>query len=469
MGTHRKHTLSDAQRQELEHFSTTTRESALFRRAKIILYKDAGMTIAEIRKHTGYSAEAQDWWWHRYRNEGLVGLRDKPRSGRPPQTPTPTPTPTSTSAQCSGSSDAGLSHWARVTVEQMYAHHPKRYLRERAQMVLLRDKGYSLPMIADILATQVRTVRAILAQYDRDGIAGLYRKSGSGRISRLSPEQWNHVKDWVVRGPKALGYRFVKWTTRSLRASLWKHFGIRFSREWIRQKLHDFVRYSWTRGKPGYAAPNDPEWRAKRQRFCQQILALLDQARKGEIVLLFLDETILSLFGKVGYSWSPVGATQIMPTVGKRTRIVVFGATNPMTGQTHYGQEKTINQHSTRRFLHHLMRYYQKHHPGKPVVFVFDKHAGHTATIIAELLVHHAHLSVLTTPPKSPDLNPQEHIWDWLDEQMIKNEFFEQKTELKKAVRHFFSYIAGLKEEVIRTLGNLQTLYSAEAETAGGI
>ena len=41
MGTTRKKTLSDAQRQELERFSTTTRESKLFRRAKVILYKVA--------------------------------------------------------------------------------------------------------------------------------------------------------------------------------------------------------------------------------------------------------------------------------------------------------------------------------------------------------------------------------------------------------------------------------------------
>ena len=241
MGTHREHTLSDAQRQELEQFSTTMRESIFFRRAKIIWYKDEGMTIAEIRKHTGYCAEAQDWWWHRYMNGGLDGLRDKPRSGRPPQKPAPTPI--SASAQSSVPSDPGLPHWARVTVEQMHAHHPKRYRRERAQMVLLRDKGYSIAMIADTLDTQVRTVRTILATYDREGIAGLYRKPGSGRISRLWLDQWNQVKDWVVRGPKALGYQFAKWTTRSLRAYLWKHFGIRFSREWIRQKLHDVVRY----------------------------------------------------------------------------------------------------------------------------------------------------------------------------------------------------------------------------------
>lgn len=468
MGTARKDMLSDAQRQELERFSTTTRDSKLFRRAKVILDKNAGDTIRDIWKHTGYSAEAQDWWWHRYLDTGVEGLSDKPRSGRPrqpapPSPDAPSPPPSETSEE------AGLSYWARITLEQMHAHHPKRYLRDRAQMVLLRDKGYPEGTIADILGTQIRTVRQVLGAYDRDQLAGLYRRPGSGRRSRLTREHWDQIAEWVRQGPKALGYRFVKWTTRSLRAYCEKHFTIRFSREWIRQKLHDVMHHSWTRGKRVYAHANDPDWKAKRQRFCRQVLALLHRATKGEIILLFADETILSLLGKVGYSWTPVGTTQAVPFLGKRERVVVFGAVDPISGRTHYRQEHTINQDSTLRFLTQLLRYYQKHQPGKPVVFVFDRHKGHTATIIAELLVEYAHLSVLTTPPKSPDLNPQEHIWDWLDEQMINNAFFEQQDDVKHAVRHFFSYIAGLKSRGIHYLGNLQTLYATEAGLEGGI
>jgi transposase len=183
----------------------------------------------------------------------------------------------------------------------MHAHHPKRYLRNRAQMVLLRDKGYSVDMIADILGIrQVRTVRTILANYDREKLAGLYRKPGSGRMSVLRREQWEQVKGWVEKGPKALGYQFVKWTTRSLRTYISKRFNVSFCREWIRQKLHRFLRYSWTRGKKVYASRHDPTWQAKRQSFCRQVLEVLHRAFQGEIILLCEDETILTLGGAVG-------------------------------------------------------------------------------------------------------------------------------------------------------------------------
>lgn len=249
-----------------------------------------------------------------------------------------------------------------------------------------------------------------------------------------------------------------------MRKYIYKRFNVRFCREWIRQKLHQFVEDSWTRGKKVSASRHDSTWKAKRKAFCHQLLKLLHQALNGEIILLFEDESIVTLFGEVGYSWSPVGTTQEVPSAGKRGRVVIFGAAEPISGRPHYRlEDDPINQETTLRFLKQLVRYYAKHRPGIPLVFVLDKHSGHTAYAVAEYLVEHEEVSVLTTPPQSPDLNPQEHIWDWLDEQMIKNEFFEHITDIKKAVRHFFSYISGLKKDVIRCLGNLQKLYSKEA------
>jgi transposase len=459
--------LSEKQRRELEALLHTTHDVPVYRGIKVILLKDEGYSAEEIWEQTEYSARAQWWWLDRYAREGVKGLSDKPRSGRPcqPQQSKPEPKP----EPAEPSPTPTLAYWARVTLEQMHAHHPKRYLRDRAQMVLLQDKGYAVAVIAAILGVQVRTVRTVVANYAQGKLAGLYRKPGSGRLSVFSSEQWKQIKEWVQQGPKALGYRFVKWTTRSLRKYIYKRFNVTFCREWIRQKLHHFMRYSWTRGKKMYAYRHDPTWKAKRQAFCRQGLELLHRALKGEIILLFEDETILTLDGAVGYSWSPVGLTQEVPSLGKRGRVVVFGATDPISGRTHRRTETTINQHSTLRFLKQLVRYYRRQHPGKDIVIVFDKHKGHTAYLIAEYLVEHDQLSVLTTPPKSPDLNPQEHLWDWLDEQMIKNDFFEDENKIKQAVRHFFSYIAGLKDDVIKCLGNLQKLYSAEAGIEAGI
>jgi transposase len=475
-------TLSASQRRELEEVKTTTKDVRVYRRAKVILYRNAGYTSDEIDEHTDYPERVQRYWVRRYREEGAAGLRDHPRSGRPRsesqqlldeqtvkqdiEQDIEQEAEQESNQEANQEADktvSTLDYWNRVTLESMYAYHPKRYLRNRAHMLLLRDDGYSATEIADILGVSVPTVRQVFTNYEQDKLAGLYRKPGSGRVSQLRTEQWDQFATWVREGPKALGYRFVKWTSRSLRKYLIKRFNITFSREWIRQKLHQFLAYSWTRGKKVYAYPDEEKRNTEREQFAQTMLEYLTLAGKGELIVLFEDESIFTLFGDVGYSWSPVGETQAVPSAGTCGRMVVFGAADPVAGRTHYRiEDESINQESTLRFLRQVVRYYQKHAPGMPLVIVLDKHPGHTSGLVDAFVTAHAHVTLENTPTQSPDLNPQEHIWDWLEDLMIKNDFFETKDTLKHAIRHFFCYIAGIKEQVIRCLGDLQKLYSAE-------
>ena len=76
-------TLSAQQCRELEAFKMNTREAKLYRRAKVILYRNSGYTPDEIEEHTDYSEREQRNWVRRYREAGVDGLYDRPRSGRP--------------------------------------------------------------------------------------------------------------------------------------------------------------------------------------------------------------------------------------------------------------------------------------------------------------------------------------------------------------------------------------------------
>lgn len=211
------------------------------------------------------------------------------------------------------------------------------------------------------------------------------------------------------------------------------------------------------------AYPENEERNTDRTSFSQKMLAYLEQARNGKMIVLFEDERIFTLFGEVGYSWSPLGETQEVPSAGKRGRVMVFGVSDPCSGRTHDRiEDESINKETTRRCIKQVVDYYQKHAPGMPLVIVLDKHPGHTSQLVEDVVKEYEHVTLENTPTQSPDLNPQEHMWDWLGEQMIKNDFFETKDALKKAIRHFFCYIAGIKEDVKRCLGDLQKLYSAE-------
>lgn len=211
----RPNTLSEEQCRELEQLKTTTKDVRVYRRTKVILYRNAGYPPDEIQEHTDYSEREQRYVVCRYREEGVAGLRDRPRSGRPKRVsqvfsaeqivtqeaeveassevePDPTPDVTRDagpesepdSEQEPEKTVSTLDSWSRVTLESMQTYHPKGYLRKRAQMLLLRDDGYLVSEIAEILSRSVQTVRQVFAHYDQDKLAGLYRTPNSGRVSQ---------------------------------------------------------------------------------------------------------------------------------------------------------------------------------------------------------------------------------------------------------------------------------------------
>ncbi len=68
---------------ELEVFKTSTDTVKLYRRTNVILSRNAGYTPDAIEEHTEYSEREQRSLVSRYREEGVKGLSDRHRSGRP--------------------------------------------------------------------------------------------------------------------------------------------------------------------------------------------------------------------------------------------------------------------------------------------------------------------------------------------------------------------------------------------------
>jgi transposase len=77
--------LSHADRASLERLQRTTRGPAgLSRRARVVLLLADAVTGAEVAQRTGYTVVQVSRLRRRFAEEGVAGLEDKPRSGRPP-------------------------------------------------------------------------------------------------------------------------------------------------------------------------------------------------------------------------------------------------------------------------------------------------------------------------------------------------------------------------------------------------
>lgn len=80
--------LSDAERQELE--KRARNQTAEYRevvRARIVLYAAEGLSNQEIGDRLDTPRKVVSMWRKRYFEQGLTGLEDQPRSGRPARFP----------------------------------------------------------------------------------------------------------------------------------------------------------------------------------------------------------------------------------------------------------------------------------------------------------------------------------------------------------------------------------------------
>jgi len=81
----RVHTLSDQEIQKLEQLYRDTKDADVRTRCDMILLSNEGLSPPEIAHHVRFSRETVVRFIKRYSQEGMAGLADKPRSGRPPR------------------------------------------------------------------------------------------------------------------------------------------------------------------------------------------------------------------------------------------------------------------------------------------------------------------------------------------------------------------------------------------------
>ena len=78
--------VSDKQRQELEQVSRQA-VGRVALRAQMVLLSARGYTVPQIAAIHDCGQDVVRLWLHRYEQEGVAGLDDAPRSGRPPKDP----------------------------------------------------------------------------------------------------------------------------------------------------------------------------------------------------------------------------------------------------------------------------------------------------------------------------------------------------------------------------------------------
>ena len=145
--------------------------------------------------------------------------------------------------------------------------------------------------------------------------------------------------------------------------------------------------------------------------------------------LVFIDESGFLLIPTVRKTWSPVGQTPILRHCYSHDRLSAISAITVSPRRFHctlycHIYEGNIHGEEVALFLRHLLW----HIPGALIV-LWDNSQIHRGDPVQELLSRTSRLHLVPFPAYTPELNPDEGVWNHLKKQLA-NERPETQEEL---------------------------------------
>lgn len=299
---------------------------------------------------------------------------------------------------------------------------------QRAHMILLSNRRYSIAEIARIFDATQGTVRRWIERFEKEGIDCLADRPRSGRPPKVSAATLPLVERDVLASPASKGYLFNIWTAINLSVHLVRQYGIRVSQATIRRILValDF-RHNRPRHGPKKAV--DPQLKEK----LNAILGVLSSRVSGNHVL-YEDEADVHLLPTIRAMWMKRGKQVRVPTPGTNSKKSIFGALDIRTGKWLY---RIFDHKRTEQFIEFLNHVISSYPTGK-IHIILDNFSIHKAKAVQEWLASHPRVRLYYLPCYMPQLNPAEKIWWRLKAVVAANRLYGTMDALIRAVETFF-------------------------------
>jgi len=131
---------------------------------------------------------------------------------------------------------------------------------------------------------------------------------------------------------------------------------------------------------------------------------------------MFQDEARFGRMVRIRRCWSPFPLRPVVDNGYERQFVYVYGAVSPMQGSLDWMICREMNTERMNDFLAQVSRAHRKEF----IVMVVDGASSHVSR---ELRVPE-NIRVHRLPAYSPELNPQEHVWDELREKEFPNRVY---------------------------------------------
>jgi transposase len=297
----------------------------------------------------------------------------------------------------------------------------------RRRGVAAVQAGESPEQVARVLGVHRTSVYGWLSRNRDGGWHRLDARKRGGRKPKLDGKAMAWVYKTVTTGnPQQYKFRFALWTSHMVGVLIQRRFGIRLSRASVCRLLNQL----------GLSAQR-PLWRAYQQdpatvqRWLREEFPRIRAAAKAhKAEIWFGDEAGVRSDAHAGTTWAPRGQTPIVSTTGARFGLNLISAVSRRGDFRFMGVPGRVNAAVFIGFLQRLLKGQRR-----PIFLIVDGHPTHKAVKVRRFLENVADkLRLFFLPPYSPELNPDEHVWNDLKNNGIGRKVITGPEQMKREV-----------------------------------
>jgi transposase len=278
-------------------------------------------------------------------------------------------------------------------------------MRERA--VRCVQGGESPEVVAKALGINRTTIYEWLAAYRRGGWGALKAKPVPGRPPKLDGGKLQWLYNTVTqKNPLQLKFQFALWTREMIAKLIVDKYGVRLSLQSVGRLL---AQLGISCQKPLHRALERNEALVK-QWLKQEYPKIKALARRQNAELYFGDAAHVRSDHHAGRTWGKIGETPVVTGTGARFGFSLISAITS-TGQMRFMmREGSVNAAVFIEFLKRLLV-----GATQKIILIVDRGSAHVAKKTKAFVKSlGGALRLYYLPPYSPDLNPDELVWNHL-------------------------------------------------------
>jgi transposase len=267
------------------------------------------------------------------------------------------------------------------------------------------EDGKSPELVADILGVSRASVFDWQKRYREGGLAALSTKFASGRPTTLTDGQMLRLYSLVVgNDPRQFSLGVALWTRKLIGELIRQQFEVSLSLPTVGRVL---AKLGLSVQRPLYRAyQQDPDKvRAWKQ---ETYPAIRTAAAEAGATIFFADEAGVRTDHHGGTTWGKIGRTPVVTATGERKSVNMISAVSAQ-GQLHF--DLFEGSMTAARFIEFLKKLAVD--CPAPIFVIVDRSPVHTAKSVRQYVEStQGRVNVFFLPPYSPDLNPDEWVWN---------------------------------------------------------